>query len=157
TSFDHEKDRRYGRASTDVEDERRVPADIRIETRKGAGMRGSRAGLVLSAITLLVVSLGAQRTSSTNRPLTNAQLQAKVRALEDENAALTRDYDLLLASCRNPAPRDGQPAGSADAVVHDTPGGKETTSAVRRSRNVDDDLFWIVSVNYGVTETTANT
>lgn len=117
-------------------------------------MSGSRTGLVLSVITLFAVSLGAQRTSSANRPLTNAQLQAKVRALEDENAALMRDYDLLLASCRNPAPRDAQPAGSADDVARDTAGSKETPGSVRRPRNVDDDLFWIVSVNYGVTETT---
>jgi hypothetical protein len=98
-------------------------------------MKGSRAGVVLGFITLLAVSVvGAQRTERTTRPPTNAQLQARIRALEEENAALGRNYDLVLASCRGPAEGD---------------------AARRPARNVDDDLFWIESVNYGVTETTA--
>ncbi len=94
-------------------------------------MKGSQAGVVLGMMTVFAVSLGAQRTSHTTRPLTNAQLQARVNALEEEKAALGRNYDQLLASCRS-----------------------EVEPDARRPRNADDDLFWIASVNYGVTETT---
>jgi len=109
-------------------------------------MKGSRFVVVGFTTALLAVSLGAQQTSRTARPLTNAQLQAKVHALEDENALLTRNYDLLLKSCRNRVPADALPAGSSDAPA--------PTSA-RRPRNVDDDLFWVEDLNYGVTETTS--
>jgi hypothetical protein len=93
---------------------------------------------------LLAVSLGAQQTSRTTRPLTNAQLQAKVHALEEDNAVLARNYDLLLASCRNRVPPDALPAGPSDRA-----------KTIRRPRNVDDDLFWVEDVQYGVTETTS--
>ena len=97
-------------------------------------MKGSRFVVTGCITALLAVSLGAQQTSRTATPLTNAQFQAKVHALEDENAVLTRNYDLLLKSCRNRVPADALPAGP---------------------RNVDDDLFWVEDLNYGVTETTS--
>ena len=96
-------------------------------------MERSRAGIALGMVTLLAVSVvGAQQTSRTPRPSTTAQLQARINKLEEENAALARNYDTLLTSCRGQAERD----------------------EVRKTRNADDDLFWISSVNYGVTETT---
>jgi len=105
-------------------------------------MKVSRAALILLGIaSVLVVSLDAQRTSPTRRPPTNAQLQARVHELETANADLARNYDLLLASCRHPA-EPGARSGEAE------PG-------ARRTRNVDDDLFWITALNYGVTETTS--
>jgi hypothetical protein len=97
-------------------------------------MKGSRAGIALGIVALLAVSPGAQQTSRATRPPTNAQLQARVNKLEEENAVLARNYDLLLASCR--------PQEEGDA-------------ARRPTRNVDDDLFWIADVKYGVTETTS--
>jgi hypothetical protein len=115
-------------------------------------MNGSRAGVALGVVVLLAVSLGAQQSRAT-RPPTNAQLQARVRALEDENAVLMRNYDLLLASCQSQVEKDAHPP-AADAVVHDTPSKETPGSGVRRPRNVDDDLFRIVELNYGVTETT---
>jgi len=96
-------------------------------------MKRSQAGVVLGITIALAVTLGAQQTSRATRPSTTAQLQARITKLEEENAALARSYDTLLASCRGQAERD-------DA---------------RKTRNADDDLFWIASVNYGITETTA--
>jgi len=90
----------------------------------------SRAGLILLAIAT---------TASTPKPSTTAKLQARIHELERENADLARNYDVLLASCRNHA----EPAAS---------GGSEAGG--RRTRNADDDLFWIAALNYGVTETT---
>jgi len=71
-------------------------------------MKGSQAGVVLGMMTVFAVSLGAQRTSHTTRPLTNAQLQARVNALEEEKAALGRNYDQLLASCRSEVEPDAR-------------------------------------------------
>jgi hypothetical protein len=96
-------------------------------------MRRSRAGVVLGITIALAVTLGAQQTSRATRPPTTAQLQARIAKLEEENAVLARSYDTLLTSCRGQAEQD----------------------EVRKTRNVDDDLFWIASVNYGITETTA--
>jgi len=107
-------------------------------------------------VTLLAVSLGAQQTTRTSRPLTTKQLQAKVRDLENENATLTRNYDLLRASCQSQVERDAHPAAPGDVVAQNTlPPPIETPPSVHRSpRNVDDDLFRILDVTYGVTETT---
>ena len=107
-------------------------------------MTRSRFAVAAAATALLAVSLGAQQTSRTTRPLTNAQLQAKVHALEAENAVLARNYDLLLASCRDRVPPDALPAGPSDSA-----------KTIRRPRNVDDDLFWVEDLRYGVTETTS--
>jgi hypothetical protein len=96
-------------------------------------MNRNRAGVVLGITIALAATLGAQQTSRATRPPTTAQLQARIAKLEGENAVLARSYDTLLASCRGQAERD----------------------EVRKSRNVDDDLFWIASVDYGITETTA--
>jgi hypothetical protein len=109
-------------------------------------MKVSHFAVAGSATVLLAVSPGAQQTSHTARPLTNAQLQAKVHALEDENAVLTRNYDLLLKSCRNRVPADALPAESSDAPA---------PASRRRPRNVEDDLFWVEDLQYGVTETTS--
>ena len=119
-------------------------------------MNGSRTGVVLGILmTLLAASLGAQRTSRANKPLTNAQLQAKIIQLEDDNAVLMRNYDLLLASCQSPVERNAHPPAAGDPVAQDASTAKDTAGAVRRPpRNVDDDLFHIVDINYGVTETT---
>jgi hypothetical protein len=108
-------------------------------------MKGSRIAVAGCATALLAVSPGAQQTSHTPGPLTNTQLRAKVHALEEENAVLARNYDLLLKSCRSRVPADALPAGPSDTPA---PGG------VRRPRNVDDDLFWVEDLNYGATETT---
>ena len=96
-------------------------------------MKRSQAGVVLGITMALAVTIGAQQTSRASRPPTTAQLQARIAKLEEENAALGRSYDTLLASCRGQAERD----------------------EIRKTRNVDDDLFWIASVNYGITENTA--
>jgi hypothetical protein len=69
-------------------------------------MKGSRFAVAGCAVALLAVSLGAQQTSRTSRPLTNAQLQARVHALEEENAGLKRNHDLLLKSCGRNADDD---------------------------------------------------
>jgi hypothetical protein len=104
-------------------------------------MKISRAGLTLVGMaTMLVVSLGAQRTSPSER--TNAKLLTRIHELETEHADLARNYDQLLASCRNHAEPDDRSTGGAE------PGAK-------RTRNADDDLFWIAALNYGVTETTS--
>jgi hypothetical protein len=119
-------------------------------------MNGSRAGAVLGILmTLLAVSLAAQRTSRTSKPPTLAQLQARINQLEDDNAVLMRNYDLLLASCQSPVERNAHPPAAGDPVAQDTTTARDTiTGGVRRPpRNVDDDLFHIVDVNYGVTET----
>ena len=119
-------------------------------------MKGSRAGVVLViSMTLLAVSLAAQRTSRTSKPPTIAQLQARINQLEDDNAVLMRNYDLLRASCQSPVERNAHPPAAGDPVAQDTTTARDTTTGgVRRPpRNVDDDLFHIVDVNYGVTET----
>jgi hypothetical protein len=98
-------------------------------------MNRCHAGIMLGMVTLLAVSVGgAQQTSRTSRPSTTAQLQARINKLEEENAALARSYDTLLTSCRGQAERD----------------------EARKTRNADDDLFWIASVNYGITETASS-
>jgi hypothetical protein len=119
------------------------------------GMTRCRFAVAGCAVAMLAVSLGAQQTPRTTRPLTMGQLQAKVRALEDENAVLARNYDLLLASCRSRVPADALPTRPSDSAKADvvTP---STPSKIRRPRNVDDDLFWVEELNYGVTETTTN-
>jgi hypothetical protein len=112
-------------------------------------MNVGRAGVVLVTMaTVLSASVDAQRavrsspsTALRAGPPTIAQLQARVHELEAENADLARNYDLLLASCRNQA----APDTSSSA----------TEPGARRTRNVDDDLFWIGSLDYGVTETTS--
>jgi hypothetical protein len=99
-------------------------------------MKRSRAGVVLGITIALVATLGAQQTSRAGRspaPSAAAQLQARINKLEEEHAALARSYDTLLASCRGQAEHD----------------------EARKTRNADDDLFWIASVNYGITENTA--
>jgi hypothetical protein len=118
-------------------------------------MKGSRFGVAVCATALLAVSAGAQQTSRASKPLTNAQLQAKVHALEEENAVLARNYDLLLASCRSRVPQDAPPTGPSDSVAGDTVATQTTPGNVRRPRNVDDDLFWVEDLHYGVTETTS--
>src|SRR5262245_16849341 len=101
-------------------------------------MKVSRAGVVLVTMaTVLSASVDAQRAVRPTTPSTVALLQARVHELEAENADLARNYDLLLASCRNQA-------------VPDTSSGA-TEPGARRTRNVDDDLFWIGSIGYGVT------
>lgn len=119
-------------------------------------MTVGRAGVVSGVVTLLAVSLGAQQTTRTSRPLTTKQLQAKIRDLENENATLMRNYDLLRASCQSQVERDAHPAAPGDAVTQNTlPPPIETPPSVHRApRNVDDDLFRILDVTYGVTETT---
>jgi hypothetical protein len=107
-------------------------------------MKGSQFAIAGCATTLIAVSLGAQQTPRATRPLTNAQLQAKVHALEEENAVLARNYDLLLASCRSRVPPDALPTPPSDSA-----------KTIRRRRNVDDDLFWVEDLKYGVTETTS--
>jgi hypothetical protein len=116
-------------------------------------MRGSQFTVAGFATALLAVSLGAQQTSRTTKPPTIAQLQAKVHALEGENAVLTRNYDLLLASCRSRVPPDALPTGPSDGARSDT-AAPPTAAKLRKLRNVDDDLFWVEELNYGVTETT---
>jgi hypothetical protein len=119
-------------------------------------MKGSRAGVVLGILmTLLAASLAAQRTSRASKPLTNAQLQARIIQLEDDNAVLMRNYDLLLASCQSQVERNAHPPAAGDPVAQDATTARDTTTGgVRRPpRNVDDDLFHIVDINYGVTET----
>jgi hypothetical protein len=128
-------------------------------------MKGGRVGVVMGIVivTLLTVSLGAQRTSRATRPLTNAQLQAKVRALEEENAGLQRDYDRLRAFCQDQTVRvDQNPAESAAGADQASPATKEAQSnpdshVVRRrpARNLEDDLWRIISVDYAVTESTS--
>ena len=119
-------------------------------------MKGSRAGVVLGILmTLLAVSLAAQRTSRSSKQPTIAQLQARINQLEDDNAVLMRNYDLLLASCQSPVERNAHPPAAGDPAAQDTTTARDTTTggARRPPRNVDDDLFHIVDVNYGVTET----
>jgi len=119
-------------------------------------MKGSRAGAVLGILmTLLAVSLAAQRTSRSSKQPTIAQLQARINQLEDDNAVLMRNYDQLLASCQSPAERNAHPPAAGDPVAQDTTTSRDTTTRGTRRppRNVDDDLFHIVDVNYGVTET----
>jgi len=87
-------------------------------------MHVSHAGLILLGIATVLA-----------KPPTAAQLQARVTQLEAENADLARNYDRLLASCRSHAEPDAQ-------------------SGAPRTRNVDDDLFWLGEFDYGVTETT---
>lgn len=115
-------------------------------------MKGRRFAVAGCATALLAVTLGAQQTSRTTRPLTIAQLQAKVHALEDENAVLARNYDLVLASCRSRVPPEALPTGPSDRAGAVAP---PTSGKIRRPQNVDDDLFWVEELNYGVTETTA--
>jgi hypothetical protein len=69
-------------------------------------MKGNRFAVAGCGVALLAVSLGAQQTSRTSRPMTNAQLQAKVHALEEENAVLRRKHDLLVKSCGRNADDD---------------------------------------------------
>jgi hypothetical protein len=118
-------------------------------------MKGSRAGIVLGILmTLLAVSLAAQRTSRAGKSPTNAQLQARINQLEDDNAVLMRNYDLLLASCQSPVERNAHPPAAGDPVAQDASTARDTPGGARRPpRNVDDDLFHIVDINYGVTET----
>jgi hypothetical protein len=119
-------------------------------------MKRGGFALAICATALLAVSIGAQQTSRPTRPLTNTQLQAKVLALEEENATLARNYDLMLASCRSRVPQDPQPAVPSESVARDTPPiGSAPGSARRAPRNVDDDLFWVEDLHYGVTETTS--
>jgi hypothetical protein len=123
-------------------------------------MTGSRFAVAVGIMTLLAASLGAQRTSRPARPLTNAQLQAKVRALEEENASLQRDYDKLRAFCQDSGARVDQPppdsASSADQaapVTKEAQSGPDAPAVKRRApRNVEDDLWRIVAIDYGVTE-----
>jgi hypothetical protein len=121
-------------------------------------MTVGRLGVVSGVVTLLAVSLGAQQTTRTSRALTTKQLQAKIRDLENENATLTRNYDLLRASCQSQVERDAHPAAPGDAVAQNTlpplPPIDTPPSVHRAPRNVDDDLFRILDVTYGVTETT---
>jgi hypothetical protein len=126
-----------------------------IQVFKEAGMKGSRFGAAVCATALLAVSLGAQQTSRATQPLTKAQLQAKVHALEEENAVLTRNYDLLLASCRSHVQQDAQPTGASESAARNTTSTGAAGSARRVPRNVDDDLFWVEDLHYGVTETTS--
>jgi hypothetical protein len=129
-------------------------------------MKGGRVGVVtgIVIVTLLAVSLGAQRTSRATRPLTNAQLQAKVNKLEEENAGLQRDYDKLRAFCQDQTVRVDQNPGESSVAGADqaSPATKEAQSppdshVVRRRppRNVEDDLWRISSVDYAVTESTS--
>jgi hypothetical protein len=118
-------------------------------------MKGSQFGVAVCATALLAVSLGAQQASRASQPLTKSQLQAKVHALEEENAVLTRNYDLLLASCRSRVPQDAQPTGASESAAPNTTATGAAGSARRVPRNVDDDLFWVEDLHYGVTETTS--
>jgi hypothetical protein len=128
-------------------------------------MKGGRVGIVMGIVivALLAVSLGAQRTSRATRPLTNAQLQAKVNKLEEENAGLQRDYDKLRAFCQDQTVRvDQNPGESVAGADQASPATKEAQSTpdshvVRRRppRNVEDDLWRIISVDYAVTESTS--
>jgi hypothetical protein len=118
-------------------------------------MNRSRAGVALGVLmTLFAASLAAQRTSRSTKQPTNAQLQARIIQLEDDNAVLTRNYDLLRASCQSEVERNAHPATASDPVAQEATAAKDTPGGVRRPpRNIEDDLFHIVDVNYGVTET----
>jgi hypothetical protein len=140
------------------------PADKRtgIEgSRKEAEMTGSRFAVEVGIMTLLAASVAAQRTTrGAARPLTNAQLQAKVRSLEDENASLQRDYDKLRAFCQDagvrvdqPPPDSGPSPNQAAPVTKEAQSGPGAPVVKRRApRNVEDDLWRIVAIDYGVTE-----
>jgi hypothetical protein len=128
-------------------------------------MKGGRVRVVtgIVIVALLAVSLGAQRTSRATRPLTNAQLQAKVNKLEEENAGLQRDYDKLRAFCQDQTVRVDQNPGEsvagadqASSATKEAQSNPDSQVARRRPpRNVEDDLWRIISVDYAVTESTS--
>src|SRR5262249_19615847 len=96
-------------------------------------MKGGRAGVVLGIlITLLAVSLAAQRASRASKPLTNAQLQARINQLEDDNAVLMRNYDLLLVSCQSQVERNAHPPAAGDPVAPEATAARDTPGSARR-------------------------
>src|SRR5215470_3991095 len=89
----------YGRALRPAREARDRFCRYDVQVSKEAEMKGSRFGVAICVTALIAASAGAQQTRGP-RPLTNAQLQARVKTLQEENNVLTNNYDLLLASCR---------------------------------------------------------
>jgi hypothetical protein len=93
-------------------------------------MIGARLGVVVCLLTGLVAALAwAQSPIPGAKPLTVAALQARVKTLEDDNAGLRRDYELILTTCQN-----------------------EAAKAVDERPRPEDDRSDVVSVDYEIVE-----
>jgi hypothetical protein len=125
-------------------------------------MIGRRLGVGVCIVTGLAAALAwAQSPSPRAGPLTVAELQARIKTLEEENAGLRRDYELILTTCQS------QSAANPAPATHPTPSSAELSAATamyvrlaesnrlgqqQERRQVEDDRFGVVSVDYAIVE-----
>jgi len=107
---------------------------------------------------LLSANLWAQQPT---RRLTSAELQAKVAALEQELGNVQRDYQLLLTTCQAPAAirtvADANAAAerlalAAKDLQNAQANAENRAEQLQHQQRVQDDLWRVKSVDYGITE-----
>jgi hypothetical protein len=112
-------------------------------------MIGKRLGVAVFILTGLVAALvWAQSPSAGDAPLTVAGLRARVKMLEEENAGLRRDYELILTTCQSRTDTNPAPATSATRLL----GERAAATAVETRPRIEDDPGEVVSVDYAMIE-----
>jgi hypothetical protein len=125
-------------------------------------MIGKRLGVAVCILTGLVAALvWAQSPSAGDAPLTVAGLRARVKELQEENAGLRRDYELILTTCQSRTDTNPAPATSATRLLGEraaaTAVETELAEAIRLGQQqerprIEDDPAEVVSVDYAIIE-----
>jgi hypothetical protein len=125
-------------------------------------MIGKRLGVAVCILTGFVAALvWAQSPSAGDAPLTVAGLRARVKTLEEENARLRRDYELILTTCQSRTDTNPAPATSATRLLGEcaaaTAGETQLAEANRLGQQqerprIEDDPGEVASVDYAIIE-----
>jgi hypothetical protein len=119
--------------------------------------------MMKTLLSALLITAGVSTTLRAQTRITSptyAELQAKVAALEQDNAGLRRDYQTLLTTCTAPPPPAAAPDSSFDeqlarATAAIEQAGRDATTSIEQDRQQRemDDASWIVKdVDFAVTE-----